>query len=68
MVGTVGKFMSATHMGIASNPSLGAEGAKPGAEPRPSTAMASRPWRSIRVVKSYCILGWSFPVANCHLF
>ena len=40
MVGTVGKFMSATHMGMASNPSLGASGVKPGIVPRASTAVA----------------------------
>ena len=41
MVGTVGKFMSATHMGMASKPSAGGSGAKP--VPRPSTARASLP-------------------------
>ena len=45
MVGTVAKFMSATHMGIAEKPFLGVGGAKPGL-PRPSTASASLPRRS----------------------
>ncbi len=52
MVGTVAKFMSATHMGMGSNPSLGAAGAKPGV-PRLSNALASWPLRSIMLVKSY---------------
>ena len=32
MVGTTGKFMSATHMGMASKPSLGGRGGKAGAQ------------------------------------
>ena len=55
MVGTVGKFMSATHMGMASNPSLGASGAKPLPAPSASSAMASLPRRSRMEVKSYCM-------------
>ena len=51
--GTVGKFMSATHMGITSKPSRGAPGAKPW--PTPSMARASRPRRSMMEVKSYFI-------------
>ena len=55
MVGAVAKFISATHMGIASKPSLGAWGEKPGSPSfrRPSTAMASFPCRSMIDVKSY---------------
>ncbi len=52
MVGTVAKFMSATHIGITSNPSRGASGAIPGIVPRPSTAKASLPCLSMMVVKS----------------
>lgn len=59
MVGTVGKFISATHMGMASKPSFGAPGAKPGA-PSASTAMASLPRRSMILVKSYFICSCSF--------
>ena len=51
MAGHTGKFMSATHMGMASKPSLGAPG-YPGS-PRASTAMASCPRLSMIVVKSY---------------
>lgn len=40
-VGTVGKFMSATHMGMTSKPSSGGSGANP--VPSPSTAMESLP-------------------------
>ena len=51
-VGTVGKFMSATHMGMMSKPSLGGAGAKP--EPvSASTAMESFPCLSVMEVKSY---------------
>ena len=56
-VGTVAKFMSATHMGMRSQPSSGAFGAIPGISPQESTAMASIPWRSISEVKSYFMLG-----------
>lgn len=54
MVGTVGKFMSATHIGIASKPAFGGAGEKPSPF-RPSTAMASLPRRSRMEVKSYFI-------------
>ena len=50
IVGTVGKFISATHIGIASKPSFGVPG-KPGS-PSASTAIASLPRRSMIVVKS----------------
>ena len=56
-VGTVAKFMSATHMGMQSKPSSGAFGAIPGISPQESTAMASMPWRSISELKSYFMLG-----------
>ena len=51
--GAVGKFMSATHMGITSKPGAGASGAKPPGWPIISTAIASRPFLSIMEVKSY---------------
>ena len=56
--GAVGKFMSATHIGIRSNPSFGPPGANPpaGTLPGRSTAMASLPRRSIMDVKSYFML------------
>ena len=55
MVGTVGKFMSTTHMGMMSKPSLGGWGpCPPGTSP--STAMASFPCRSMMLVKSYFIV------------
>ena len=52
MVGTVGKFISATHMGMKSKPSFGGVGAM-GLCPRESTASASIPFRFIIDVKSY---------------
>ena len=55
-VGTVAKFMSATHMGMRSKPSSGAFGAIPGISPQESTAMESMPWRSISELKSYFML------------
>ena len=55
-VGTVAKFMSATHMGMRSKPSSGAFGAMPGISPQESTAMESMPWRSMIEVKSYFML------------
>ena len=53
--GAVAKFMSATHIGITSKPSLGAEGAFAIKTdlPMASTAMASLPRLSIIDVKSY---------------
>ena len=55
MAGSTGKFISATHIGIASNPGSGAAGANADASPIASTASASCPRRSIIVVKSYLI-------------
>ena len=55
-VGTVAKFISATHIGMRSKPSSGTFGAIPGISPQESTAMASMPWRSISEVKSYFML------------
>ena len=53
-MGTVAKFISATHIGIKSNPSFGGVGAM-GLAPRASTARASFPDRSMMEVKSYFI-------------
>ena len=55
IVGTVAKFMSATHIGIAERPFFGAVGAFAQGTPAPmaSTASASFPLRSMIVVKSY---------------
>ena len=55
MQGAVGKFISATHIGIASKPSFGALGAA-GSFPIPSIAVASFPCLSIILVKSNYIV------------
>ena len=62
IVGTVGKFISATHIGITSNPSFGQSGEKWSPPPSPSNASESFPCRSITVVKSYFK---AFPPAIC---
>ena len=54
-VGTTGKFISATHIGIRSKPSFGGSGAKGIPAESPSTAIASLPCRSMIEVKSYFI-------------
>ena len=54
IVGTVGKFISATHIGITSNPSFGFAGLI-SPTPKPSTAMASILCLSMIDVKSYFI-------------
>ena len=51
-VGTVGKLMSAIHIGITSKPFFGLSGDFPGINPSPSTASASIPRLSYSVVKS----------------
>jgi len=64
MVGTVGKFISATHMGMMSNPSRGA-GMALGERPIISTARASFPVRFRMEVKSYFKRNPSFWCENC---
>ena len=60
IVGTVGKFMSATHMGMTSKPSRGGSGVNPGSVPSPSTAIESMPCLFMMDVKSYVIVRQSF--------
>ena len=60
IVGTAGKFISATHIGIRSTPSFVFAGHVIQSDANGSTAMESFPLRSKTVVKSYFIALLSF--------